>query len=275
MIKIISIFLMLLLGVSCVEEEIPSYDDLTQDERDEIDQRSAQKCLDESESDFIQLKTDSNSNLSDFTRGDYWKLEYTNGTTSYSNYIYVWKVTASAIYFLYQQTIESTTYHKFIKMTSALNGEMIDDLRVQKCNVSDPLSVSHSSSSISISYKDVETSEGSTDYKTTTSYSTKSNFPAFFLSLIKEISKKKLNSDGAVTSTETFSYKMTYVGDDEDVLESSYASYSNMSYCVHNYNPTVVKSFDFPFELNCENDGTTDANPGADASLNFVPSTEL
>ena len=275
MIKIISIFLLLFLGVACVEEEIPSYDDLTQDERDEIDQRSAQKCLDESESDFLEFKTDSNSNLADFNRGDYWKLEYTNGTTSYSNYIYVWKVTASAIYFLYQQTIESTTYHKFIKMTSALNGEMIDDLRIQKCNVSDPLSVSQSTSSVSVSYKDVETTEGSTDYKTTTSYSSKSTYPAFFLSLIKEISKKKLNSDGAVTSTETFSYKMTYVGDDEDVLESSYASYSNMSYCVHNYNPTVVKSFDFPFELNCETDGTTDANPGADASLNFVPSTEL
>jgi hypothetical protein len=273
--KIISIFILLIFGVACVQEEIPSYDDLSQDERDEIDQRSAQKCLDESASDFSEFKTDSNSNLADFTRGDYWKLEYSNGTTTYNNYVYVWKVTASAIYFLYQQTIESTTYHKFIKMTSTFNGEMIDDLRVQKCNVSDPLSVSESASSISVSFQDVETTEGSTDYKTTTTYSTNSNYPAFFASLNKEISKKKLNDDGDVTSTEKFSYKISYVGDDEDVLESSYANYSNMSYCVHNYNPTALKSFDFPFELNCENDGVTNANPSTDATLDFVPSTEL
>ena len=160
------LFSLLFLSIGCVQEEIESYDDLTPDEQEDIRNQSQQKCLNESQENFTNLITSSNSNMASFTRGQYWKVTYTAGSTTSDNYIYVWKVDGTTVYFLYQQLIESTTYHNFIKVTQAFNEEMFDDLLVKKCNYT--LSVTQGDSSYSVKFTDVATTEGTTDYKTTT-----------------------------------------------------------------------------------------------------------
>jgi len=266
------LFCLLFISVGCVQEEIESYDDLTPDEQEDIRNQSQQKCLNESQENFTNLITSSNSNMASFTRGQYWKVTYTAGSTTSDNYIYVWKVDGTTVYFLYQQLIESTTYHNFIKVTQAFNEEMFDDLLVKKCNYT--LSVTQSDSSYSVKFTDVATTEGTTDYKTTTTYSSTSSYPAFFGALIRDVSKKKLDDNGNVASTETFSYKMASVDNDAD-LSTDYSTYTNAKYCVHNYTSVTPKTFSFPYELNCETSTAVNPNPGTDTTLDFTPTTEL
>ena len=91
--------------ISCTDEEIPSYDDLTDDEQEDIRNQSQQKCISESQTNFNNLTSSSNSNMGSFYRGQYWKVTYTVGSTSSDNYIYVWKVNGTTVYFLYQQSV--------------------------------------------------------------------------------------------------------------------------------------------------------------------------
>ena len=274
MIRSFFLVTLLLLSASCVQEEIASYDDLTLGEQTEIQNRSRDLCLSESSSDFSLFKTDSNANVASLTRGMYWKVVYTSGTNTSTNYIYVWKVDGSNVYLLYQQTIESATYHSFIKLTENFNGEMIDDLLVQKCDKT--ISLTQNESSYTVTFTDVASTEGTVNYKTSTTYSSTSSFPAFFGALNRDVTKKKLNDSNTVVSTETFSYKVSYVGSDTTTLNSAYTTYSNRKYCVHKYTNATPKTFTFPFDLNCKDTTTDQSNqsPG-DATLDFAPDTEL
>ena len=274
MINFLSIILLFVLVVSCNQEEIASFDDLTPGEQAAIQAAAKTKCLSESLSNFTNFKTNSNAELAALARAQYWKIVYTNAAATSTNYIYVWKVTASAVYFLYQQTVESSTTYRFIKMTQAFNGEMIDDLRIQKCDKT--VAVTQSSSTITVKFTDVTSTEGTDNYKTTTTYTANSTYPAFFGALQRAIAKKKLNTSGTVASTESISYKITYVGNNA-TLNDLYTDYTaaNRKYCVHKYVPGPPKSFTFPFDLNCEDAVTPDSNPSTDATLNFDPTTEL
>jgi hypothetical protein len=274
LIKLLSLFILLVLIVSCNEEEIASYNDLSTDEQTAIRAAAQIKCLSESSSNFTTFKTNSNAELAALARAQYWKVVYTNAAATSTNYIYVWKVTASAVYFLYQQTVESNTTYSFIKMTQAFNGEMIDDLRVQKCDKT--VAVTQSSTSITVKFTDVTSTEGTDNYKTTTTYTANSTYPAFFGAIQRAIAKKKLDTNGNVASTQSISYNITYMGNNA-TLNTLYTDYTaaNRKYCVHKYVPGPAKSFTFPFTLNCEDAVTPDSNPSTDTTLNFDPTTEL
>ena len=274
MIKLLSLLILVVLVVSCNQEEIASYNDLTTDEQAAIRSAAKDRCLSESASNFTTFKTNSNAELAALARAQYWKVVYTNGAATSTNYLYVWKVTASAVYFLYQQTVESNTTYSFIKMTQAFNGEMIDDLRIQKCDKT--VAVTQSSTSITVKFTDVTSTEGTDNYKTTTTYTANSTYPAFFGAIQRAIAKKKLDTNGNVASTESISYNITYVGNNA-TLNTLYTDYTaaNRKYCVHKYVPGSAKSFTFPFSLNCEDAATPDSNPGTDTTLNFNPVTEL
>ena len=274
MINFLSLFILLVLSVSCNQEEIASFDDLTLAEQAAIQSAAKDRCLINSSSDFTTFKTNSNAEMAALARAQYWKIVYTNAAATSTNYLYVWKVSGSTVYFLYQQTVESNTTYRFIKMTQAFNGEMIDDLRVQKCDKT--VAVTQSSSTITVKFTDVTSTEGTNNYKTTTTYTANSTYPAFFGALQRAIAKKKLNTSGTVASTESISYKITYVGNNA-TLNDLYTDYTaaNRKYCVHKYVLGPPKSFTFPFDLNCEDAVTPDSNPSTDATLNFDPTTEL
>jgi hypothetical protein len=262
------------LSVSCNQEEIASFNDLTPAEQAAIQSAAKDRCLINSSSDFTTFKTNSNSEMAALARAQYWKVVYTNGTATSTDYIYVWRVTASAVYFLYAQTYQSNTTYNFIKMTQAFNGEMIDDLRVQKCDKT--AAVTQSSSTITVKFTDVPFPDGTDNYKITTTYTANSTYPAFFGAIQRAIAKKKLNTSGTVASTESSSYKISYVGN-STTLNTLYTDYNaaNRKYCVHKYVPGPPKSFTFPFDLNCQDAVTPDSNPSTDTTLNFDPTTEL
>lgn len=264
-------FLFLLLGLftaSC-GEEIESYDTLSDQEQSYIRQRASIQCLADSLGTISKYKDVSNKNLLALKRGDHWKIVTAGVTTP--DYMYVWNVVGTKVFLLYQQKIGNTTYHKFIKLTSVLNGEMIDDLRIQKCASKIP-AITNSSSTFTIKFLDQFKPEGTVRYRSDLTYSSTSSLPALF-SIFSMINlKKKLNDNNEVVSSETFTNSITYENDN-GTLFATYAEYDEKQYCVPQYTNSSPKTFVFPFELNCVPSG--DPNAGGDPDMNFNWAIEL
>lgn len=253
--------------VSACQENVPSYNDLTANEQGYIRDLAGNNCRSDCLSDFTDIKATSNVQLAKFERGYYWKIEIPG--TTVLDYLYVWKVTGTTVFFLYQQKTGTTTNHYFIKMTPTFNGEMVDDFRIQKCASKIP-AITQSSSSFSIKFTDVMSTEGSTKYRTDTTYSGLDTTPAFFSLWSQKIFKEKLDSNSNVTSSENLAYKITYVADNADLLDT-YSSYTNIKYCVYKYTNATPKTFIYPFELNCVETSATDPNASlGDANMSFT-----
>lgn len=251
---------------SCRQEEVASWDDLTEAERQALRTRARDKCYSTTTTDLADIKDQSNLKLSKMERGFHWKIEVP-GQTDTDN-LYVWNVVGTTVYFLYQ----TATKIQFIKMTQAFNGEILDHIRLLKCEKADSnLVATLTSSTFSIKRLDVaETCSGErcrVDY----TYSGSSTLPAFFFA--HQFTKKQeiLDDNGNVTSTKDLSYKISYIGDEDNKLEDAYTDYSGREYCVFEYAGTP-KTIDFPFELACSS--TADPNTFGDATLNFL-ATEL
>lgn len=269
MIKFLSLILILLSLVSC-EEEIASYDNLNAAERLAIQTRSRDKCLTDSLSGFTNFKTTSNIEMAKFVRTDFWKLTIPGTTTA--DYLYVWKVSGSTVYFLYQQKQGTTTYHQFIKMTPTFNGEMSDDLRIQKCATKTP-AITQSSTTFTIKYLDALSTEGSTKYRTDTTYSGVDDHPTFFGLFAQKLFKEKLNTDGAVVSSEDLTYSVAYQGRSTQLF-NTFSEYSDKKYCVYKYTNSTPKTFIFPYTLSCTETLATNPNTFGDAAMDFT-STNL
>jgi hypothetical protein len=259
---LISLFIL----ASACGENIESYDKLTKEEQEYIRTRASAECLADSAKDFTTIKKNSNAEMAKYEIGDFWKL--VQGSTT--DYLYVWKVSGTNVYFLYQQKLGSTTYHKFIKMTAAFNGEMIDSIRTLKCDSKNP-AITNSSSSFSVKFLDVLSTEGTSKYKTDTTYSGTSGQPGFYSTFSQKIFKEKFKKDSDdIESSENLTATITYESDDAELL-ATYAEYSNKQYCVYKYTPgTTAKAFVYPFDLNCVDGASTNANPGTDTTLDFT-----
>jgi hypothetical protein len=260
---------------SC-EENVPSYDDLSSDEQDYIRTIAESKCRSDLELSIANFKENSNEQLASYERGQYWKLELSKGTTVQStDYIYVWKVTGTDVYFLLQKTSGTGYEYKFYKMNQTYNSDMIDDLVDKKCTKTYSMGISESS--ISITFSNLLSSEPPTSYKSDLTYTAGSSTPAFFGLYNFSQAKKKLDDDGDVVSTENFTYKVTYGGNDAD-LADLYTDYTNAKYCLIDYadGSSGTKDLTFPYTDNsCTTSVSGPVNPGTDLTLDFTPTTEL
>ena len=263
--KFLLLICLFVLASAC-GENVPSYDKLNDAEREYIRNRNQLECLNDSEKDFNSFAKSSNSEMAKYRYRDVWKITTDSKGT---DYIYVWKVTGTTVYFLYQQKLGSTTYHKFIKMTPAFNAEMVQDLRIKMCANKNP-AITNSSSSITVKFLDILSTEGSTKYRTDTTYTGTSGQPMFFSSFSQKIFKEKFKTDSdTVESSENFTATIAYENNNASLL-TAYSDYTNRQYCVFKYTTSTAKEFVYPFELNCVDGATTNANPGTDTTLDFT-----
>jgi hypothetical protein len=264
------LFLSLIILATACGENVQSYNKLTESEREYIREEAARKCKSDTADATEDFIKNSNQELVRFQRGDHWKITVPGLTNP--DFIYVWNVVGSTVYFMHQQQSGGATTHKFIKMTAAFNGQMIEDLRVQKCLSKVP-AISINSSSITIKYLDNLTTEGTTKYKSDKTYTASSGQPAFFSTFALKIFKEKLNDDDDVVSSENITASIAYENDDGSLF-NTYAQYSPRQYCVFKYGATTPKTFTYPYELNCVPGETDNANPNptADPTMDFKAS---
>jgi hypothetical protein len=260
---------------SC-EQNIPSYDDLSSDEQDYIRTIAESKCRSDLELSIANFKENSNEQMASYVRGQYWKLELSKGTTVQStDYIYVWEVDGVNVYFLLQETSRNGYEYKFYKMNQEYNSDMIDDLVDKKCTKTYSMTISDSQ--IAITFTDKQSYEPPTSYKSDLTYTASSSTPVFFGLYNFSQAKKKLDDDGDVVSTENYTYKATYVGNDAK-LNPLYTDYENEKYCLIDYangSTPGTKDLTFPYTDNsCTTEIAGPTNPGTDTDLNF-PASEL
>lgn len=262
-----SLILSLIILATACGESVQSYNKLTESEREYIREEAARKCKSDTADAVEDFTKNSNQELLRFQRGDHWKITVPGLTNP--DFIYVWDVVGSTVYFMHQQQSGGATTHKFIKMTSAFNGEMIEALRVQKCLSKVP-AISMTSSSISVKYLDNLTTEGTTKYKSDKTYTASSGQPAFFSTFSLKIFKEKLNDDDDVVSSENITASIAYENDNA-TLYNTYAQYSPRQYCVFKYTATTPKTFTYPYEPNCVSSESENANPNptADSTMDF------
>jgi hypothetical protein len=284
LIKYLALFSLLFLAAGC-EEEVPMYDRLTPAEQTAIQTIARDRCMADTLDTYTDFKTNSNTQMMDFSRGQHWKVSYA-GSPVVDSYIYVWKVSATAVYFLFKENIQGVLTYNFIKMTPTLNGLMIDDMRKKKCYKDTSVSsISATSATITFKTLNVESTVSSVKYKTDSTYTATIHNsvqqPMFFANFAKRIAKKKLDVNGNVASTENFNYTLTYVGDtNETDLEPTYndPNYNNNKYCVVDYNNAVGPdpiTFDIPYALNCVSGDSAEVNTGTSIDVNFTPNLEL
>lgn len=262
--------------VTSCQESIPSYNDLSASEQDYIRTFSINRCKSEGASNISKFKTASNSAFGDYYRTQYWKIELTKDSTVQStDYLYVWKVDGTTVYFLKQSAVGTGQEYKFYKVTQDFNSAMIDDLLQKRCEKT--YSITNSSSSAAVTFTDLTSTEPPDSFKSNYSYSITSGTPLFFMNYNYTQLKKKLDTSGNVTSSTNYAYKITYGGTTTG-LESSYTSYSNAKFCIFDYTEPDATSKDFVFpytDNNCSTNSTGPTNPGTDATMNFDPTQEL
>jgi hypothetical protein len=272
--KLILLLALALLFSSC-EENIESYDTLNPDEQAYIQSQARIKCENNTANILTTLKETSNTQMARFARGQYWEITVIGTTTP--DYVYVWKVDGTTVYFLYQKGKDST--HNFIKMTPTFNGEMFDNLRVQKCATKIPL-ITLSASSYSVKNVDVPSTSGADTYRTDTTFSSLDDYPAFFGLFAKQVFKEKLDTNGNVVSSENLTNSIVYKGNNA-VLFATFDLYSGKNYCVFTYANGPPKTFtllanpDELFDLTCVTNSATNPNTFGDATMDFTPSDDL
>ena len=263
-------FLILLSG--CHEEK-GIWSSLTNDERTYLQNRAAEKCRNDAQSNFEDLATTSNNYLVDFERGDYWKVTVSDSTTARN--LRVWKVDGNNVYFLYYDP--SVTSNKFIKMTTTENSEMFEFLRTKKCETTATLVITQSSTSVTVKRNDIPSTQDVTSYSSDFTYTGTNKTPAFFAAFSFTEKKEKLDSNNNVVSTENLINKIEYIGKDTDVLETSFTSYTPRRFCIYEYSGVgTSKLYTFPFKHLCTDDNADGANPNSagDSSMDFT-SAEL
>lgn len=271
--------------ISCRKEE-EIWDELTDGERTELQNRSNTKCLSQAEDDVLDLTSTSNTELLRLSRLDSWKLEYFKGTTPTdiieTSKIYVWKISGSTVYFLLKLTENGSPVNKFVKFTSTTNSEMFEDLRQRKCITQDiTLSVSQTLLSAGVSEAAV-TEDTDTYSKTVATHSYPDELPAFFGFFNKKRVKTLYNDEtDAVKSSETSNWVITRI-EDVSSLPTDFTNntdYPNKTYCVVDYTAGTPNVYPIPnasgYGLECGTSATDGPDPDGDTVENFDPATEL
>lgn len=258
----------ILVLVSCKEENVGVYDQLTQGERDAIRDARYNKCLSESVRNYEDFTEISNERILDMARHQSWKYEYKkDNSVVETSYINVWNISGGTVYFLMTLTEGGVTTNKFLKFSTTMNSEMIADLKEKKCRKT--VTITDSSGSATAKVEEARGSDDSDTYFIpTVSYHFDYNLPAYFGVRNLKREKKTYNENtNAVTKTETFEYVMTSRSN-PPTLSSPYTSYINRQYCTIKFTAGAPNTYSFPYDLDCKTDATID--PAA-----FDPATEL
>jgi len=269
---IITILLILSFVISCKQEEVPSWDDLTDAERQELRDRASTKCYSSSNSDLADIQDKTFDKMADYEPGYHWKIEVA-GQTETDN-LYLWKKSGTNFYFLYQ----TADKNQFIKITQGSNSDMLTYLRKMKCDkASDLLVVNLNASSFSIKELDEPGTCSGTRCKVDTTFTGSSSTPAFFGFYQYTKKQELLDDNGNVTSTKDLAYKISYIGEEPNNLEDIYTDYNSREYCIYTYAlpvlPATTNSYTVPFALTCSTIGNP--NTFGDTTLNFDPTLEL
>lgn len=198
---------LVLLGVSCKEETIQSYNNLTAAEQQAIRDRAKQKCLDTYTSIYDRFKTNSGNvfSSSDYNRGKGFYFEYkVNTDVKRKADIRVWKRTSTDLYFYITET-NLTAKSFFLKVSRVENEDMIDDILTDHC--SEPKIYTSGSSStggpLTITYE-YEIPNAPNDDRYTDVYSFPFTELAFFTNYRQNRTLKVIKSDDTVESTTSY-----------------------------------------------------------------------
>lgn len=274
--KRLCLILLSCLLLSC-EEEIQTYNDLSPAERAEIERRSSEQCFADTQLEFTRFANETNSQLSSYVAGQYWAVKQTGSATS-TDYIYVWKRTGDAVYFIYKVGTGLNSTSTFVKMTPAFNNAMVIDLQDKRCRKIG--SASSSATAVSLRYLNEYRVEVNDRYYVDTTYTFDGRLPVFFGVIQQALTERKLKpvAEGdEVASTTNRKYEISYQGYDLSQLGPSYSSYPNARYCGLAYNVVGGKKvFNFPYSfLTCSTNAMVNANPGPDATMDYIPNVAL
>lgn len=137
--KLLFLSLTILLAFSCKEEEVQTWDDLTEAQKNEIRLRAQKRCEADYLATFNRFKATSSSDVFNSTNYDREKgfhLDYKeNDSVKRSVDIRVWKRDSSAreVYFYITETLLGSDSY-FLRITGTENDDMIDDLFSVHCD---------------------------------------------------------------------------------------------------------------------------------------------
>lgn len=277
---IVSLFLGLI--VSCGQTNDIG-DKLSQGELDYLRQRAAEKCREESASDYNNFISSSNSNILNFRRDEIeWNLQYKVGTNVVKTHkIFVWKRSPNAVY-LRILTSESTPKNIFIKFSTTATRDLMNEVKTDGCagTIGGLLSkASSSGSSVVLGQDDKNFTPNGTETqsKIFRTYSFSAAEPAFFGFLKFKYTKQYYDLKGNSVSTpaaETESYEVASTAE-EDQLSDVYSSnvhYPNRRFClVADYTAAHIDVLTLS-NLQCDSSDTSTVTVGAES---FSPGTEL
>ena len=205
----LAFIILLLLGVSCNQEEIQSYNDLTADERTAIQNASHDKCVREVAVNYNQFKTNSNAifTSSSYNREDGFEFVLKNGTTTERTVkIQVWKQTPTEIFFYISDDKASGDY--FLRWQKTDNETMITDLQSVHCLRPEIYTSSLGSSALTM--KDEYTLQKAPDHENyVDTYTMAFNQPAFFANYKISRTKKLVNDSDVVQTTTNYTSTLT------------------------------------------------------------------
>jgi hypothetical protein len=224
---------------SCKDEEVPSFDDLSGPEQDEIRNRSQAKCTNVNGPIYEGFKRESAKAFtsSKFNRGKGFKYTMTRGTNTRIVDLQVWKRTSTALYFYVKEDNFGASRNYFLRFTRTLNEEMIDDLLEDHCEQNYITTTSSSNLRIKFEY-DIPNAPDHDFYVDT--YSVPFNRPAFFANYFlertitkRDTSSRSSNQVGEAVKVTSKLEETTYKFDSDDAEDSGYF---NQEFC--DFTPT-------------------------------------
>lgn len=246
-------------------ETVNNFGSLTAQEQANLRERGRLQCIEDNKQDFNSFKSDSADNFTDLEREDYFLHEVKNGSTVLRSVkIQVWKVSSGTLYFVLTTTTaeDSTPSYQFVKITSAINIEMIDFIANERCKSgTNGVTATSSSSSISYSKETTVPIEGERKTVTTKTNTVSYQYLALFGNYIYSQTVRTLTTDDETTDVANVTTAGTLAVQSPITLAfSAYTGYTGATFCV----PFVAgapNTYTFPFTLTCNAGATPEFNP--------------
>ncbi len=257
--KLLLIFIILALGLSACNDTVEGFNELTEEEKENLRQRYSAQCLADSEERFDDIKTASDEQFDEssdthFARNKAWTYELkltpvppATSTASETQKIIVWKTTPTAVYFIIKKDLNSVVYYRFLKISKTTNDLMFDDIKSKNCAKTVTLTLGSSSSTVEV---ETETAISSTESQLLTRTYTYPHSMLAYFSAFKETRKiEKLNEDRKVTSTTNYTGTLT-VATSEVPTYDLYTDYpSDTQYCT--VTNSAGPSYTIPYTEDC------------------------
>lgn len=267
--KFLSLSFLLLLLVSCGETS-NEFDTLPQAEKDALLEREKLRCLSDNQADLNDFKVESQQAFG-LLRGEYFQVDVKrNGTLDPDRTVQIqfWKVTSDTIYLLITNKYPSTSF-QFIKITKALNLDMIDFLYRKSCTLGNKNIVASSNSS-QISYKETYSPvPKNTTQNEVTTLTTIANYDylSFFANYNYTKVVQTLTKEGGTTSEKDRKDEAEItMPDDIEFANSTYSGYTGAQFCIVKFTAGTPNEYKIPFELDC-GDSTSPKFPLAELNI--------